>query len=744
MTRNKKLVSGILLLVVLILGVVGYVYWEEQKSPITPTPVPRDLGKTILLTDTADSGLGTLRQALIDAETGDTIIFDPRVFPPSNPATIWLNNSLPGINQGNLTIDASNAGVILDGSKITEGFVSGLEVVSNGNIVRGLQVSNFSGAGIVLSGGAQHNIIGGDRGTGNGPFGQGNLVVGNNIGIGLWGGGTSFNTLTGNLVGTDASGLALRGNHGTGIYVSGGASHNMIGPDNIIAYNREEGIQIYNPNSVGNTITQNSIHGNGIFGIYLNDGGNAGLSAPFFFDFDLNAGTVTAGACANCTVEIFSDSGEEGAVFEGQVIADNVGSFTFNKGASFTGPHLTATATDAEGNTSIFSVPTTGTRRLVQLQEGNREPKTRLITKPSRELADNRMGDFMPLKNFDESMASWYINQTTSFGYRLVFLSIDWLDFTQVLENGEYSEFKIRPEQDKVITDLANNDINIIYCLVYYEPVQVGVPFNWTNLDAYLVKDPNNEGRFRTEEEIGRFLDYTRFIVHHFKDRIKYYQILNEPLNGIRGQYVRSEDYINLVKRVIPVIRDESPDAKIVVGSVHGLPNEPGCYDYLLDILNSDVMPMVDGISFHPSPDLSPEYDPACYSGLPCKDIGEGYYKYYQNTIQEIKDIATSAGFKGEYITEGPTFAEQPRPPQTHYYRDIIHTKYSSRSIIMHLYNNFTVILPLGDWNIIPSTKRVVQNLCNIMAGAKAAKPASRNTEPCDEHKELQFFFAKR
>ena len=380
-----------------------------------------------------------------------------------------------------------------------------------------------------------------------------------------------------------------------------------------------------------------------------------------------------------------------------------------------TSPPTTASTPSA---TPTVPAPTSSAFDSILLQEGNSSPKFLLQHRQSKELPDNRMGDFVSLKNFDESGASYYINQTTSFGYKWVFLSIDWLDFTQVLENGEYSEFKVRPEQDKVITDLVNNGVNIIYCLVYYEPVQVGVPFSWTNLDAYLVKDLNTEGRFRTEEEITRYLDYVRFLVRHLKDRVKYYQILNEPFNGIRGQYVRSEDYINLVKRVIPVIRDENPDANIVVGSVFGLPNEPGCYDYLLSILKSDIMPLVDGISFHPSPDLSPEYDPACYLGIPSKDIGEGYYKYYQNTIQEIKDIATSHGFKGEFISEGPTFAVQPYPPQTHYYSEIIHAKYSSRSIIMHLYKNFTVMLPLGDWNLIPSTKRAVQNLCNIMAGA--------------------------
>ena len=116
-----------------------------------------------------------LRQALLDAQNGDTITFDPAVFLPTAPVTISITSELPGIEQGNLTIDASNAGVILDGSSVSGGWVGGLQIVSSdGNTIRGLQVSNFSGAGIAISGGA-YNTIGGDRSIGAGPFGQGNL-----------------------------------------------------------------------------------------------------------------------------------------------------------------------------------------------------------------------------------------------------------------------------------------------------------------------------------------------------------------------------------------------------------------------------------------------------------------------------------------------------------------------------------------------------------------------------------------
>ena len=67
------------------------------------------LRKTIAVNSTADSGSGTLRQALLDAQAGDMITFGPAVFPPRAPATIYLTSSLPLISQGNLKINASNA-----------------------------------------------------------------------------------------------------------------------------------------------------------------------------------------------------------------------------------------------------------------------------------------------------------------------------------------------------------------------------------------------------------------------------------------------------------------------------------------------------------------------------------------------------------------------------------------------------------------------------------------------------------
>ncbi|HEX9922206.1 MAG TPA: NosD domain-containing protein, partial [Anaerolineae bacterium] len=371
-------------------------------------------GRTLMVASAAGSGPGTLRQALQDAQNGDTITFDPVIFPPDAPVTISLSASLPELTQGSLTLDASDAGIILDGSKITKPeFVHGLVISSHFNTIRGLQITGFSDAGIALSGGAQNNIIGGDPSVGNRPLGQFNIIYGNgNFGIGLWDESTSYNTIQGNIIGIKMDGTAeghardgihsngatqnlitgniIGGNVGAGVYLCcvadgrnvvsnnligvgfGGVplgngsgviidrSHsNIVGPGNLIAHNHGGGLSFWEDTPY-NTVTQNSIHDNGGGGISITSPGQSTLQPPSILKFDLQAGTVSGTACANCTVEIFSDDGDEGAIFEGQAKADANGAFTFEKGIPLPGPFLTATATDPDGSTSEFSRPTLG------------------------------------------------------------------------------------------------------------------------------------------------------------------------------------------------------------------------------------------------------------------------------------------------------------------------------------------------------------------------------------------------
>src|ERR1044071_2874716 len=67
----------------------------------------------------ADSGPGTLRQAILDANSdgvATTITFDPTVFPPppALPGVILLTTALPNLTGAGDTIDGTGAGVVLD------------------------------------------------------------------------------------------------------------------------------------------------------------------------------------------------------------------------------------------------------------------------------------------------------------------------------------------------------------------------------------------------------------------------------------------------------------------------------------------------------------------------------------------------------------------------------------------------------------------------------------------------------
>ena len=334
----------------------------------------------------------------------------------------------------------------------------------------------------------------------------------------------------------------------------------------------------------------------------------------------------------------------------------------------------------------------------VILQEGNDLAKTQLQPKKSRELEDNRIGQMAGLDVYDvymeQDVDAFIYQNNEQFGFKWVRLTIDWFDWWEVESTGEYSEYYINPYQDKAITGLVENGIKIMYTLVFWdEVIQAGEGYS----------------RFKTEDEIQRYLNYTQFIVHHFKDRIKYYEILNEPNieEGIQ-QYVEVADYINLVKRAVPVIREEYPEAKIVVGAITPFSITPSALEYFFTILNSDIMPLVDAVSWHACAGTSPEFMAEFYYNIP-------------SLVQEIKDVASFHGFDGEYIVEELHWRtpKDPHPIEYSEYGEIPSAKCYGRGIVMYLGTGVTTGLALEALDELPLMVGVIRNLCTIMAGAE-------------------------
>lgn len=256
----SKQVIPILISGLLVSGEGNFVMQADDRSSLSPL---LGSGQVWTVTSAANTGTGTLRWALESAAAGDTVVFDPSVFPPQILATIKLSSGLPYLSQGSLTIDASSAGVILDGSATPKG-THGVLITSDHNVVKGLQITAFPGAGIGIAG-ASYNIIGGDQKRGNGQTGEGNVISGNSVGIGLAdsieGVATDIgvksgqkvsqgNKIVGNYIGTDATGSKPLGSQGTGVWISGkNVFQNTIGgftsvDRNVISGNMRAGVTL--------------------------------------------------------------------------------------------------------------------------------------------------------------------------------------------------------------------------------------------------------------------------------------------------------------------------------------------------------------------------------------------------------------------------------------------------------------------------------------------------------------------
>ena len=390
----------------------------------------------VLVTTTADSGAGSLRQAIAFANATAGVQTIKFQIPGSGVHIISPGSALPTITDRVIIDGTTQPGfssvplIELNGTSAGAG-ISGLKITVGSSTVRGLAINRFKGAGIELRTGG-HNIVSGNRiGTNaagtldRGNLGAGvlivnsasntiggttaatrNLISGNDqSGVSISGASASGNLVQGNFVGTNAAGTLAIANSLDGILING-ASSNTIGGTavsaaNTIAFNGRDGVRIVGT-AVGNRIQRNSLFSNAALGIDLN--GN-GVTANDSQDVDAGPNklqnfpalvsavrtgtnlTVTysvPSTAANSTyplrVEFYiaDTAKQEGKTFLQFASYNSAGTkiVTFPAGAASVGSRIVATATDASGNTSEFSANVTVTNSLMGAG-GFREPVRR-------------------------------------------------------------------------------------------------------------------------------------------------------------------------------------------------------------------------------------------------------------------------------------------------------------------------------------------------------------------------------
>jgi parallel beta-helix repeat protein len=281
---------------------------------------------SLMVTNTNDSGTGSLREAILNANAlagVDSIFFDIPTSDPGyvpGPPSYWSiqpDSALPIISDTVLIDGYTQPGaqentvawpgaldavlkVELDGTNA--GSASrGIEITAGSCTIRGLVINRFGLEGIYITNTGSNAVEGNYLGTdisgtsdlGNGDDGvtiftgqnvvggndppDRNVISGNaNHGVVLRYAAASGNIIRGNFIGVDVSGSSPLGNDNRGVRLFQNPSNNTIGgigvgEGNVIAYSGDDGIGIHS--AAGNMVRGNSIFSNNGLGIDLADDG---------------------------------------------------------------------------------------------------------------------------------------------------------------------------------------------------------------------------------------------------------------------------------------------------------------------------------------------------------------------------------------------------------------------------------------------------------------------------------------
>ncbi|MBI3418260.1 MAG: hypothetical protein HY043_23465 [Verrucomicrobia bacterium] len=168
------------------------------------------------------------------------------------------SNTIGGLSAASRNIISGNLnyGITFSGSGTSANAVQGNFI---GVDPTGATALANSYAGVGIFSGAQANTVGGTA------AGMRNVISGNlNQGVAIGGAGTTGNSVSGNFIGLDFTGLIAIGNGWSGVDINGGAASNVIGGTtggarNYISANANYGVVVNGAGSDANLVQGNSI-----------------------------------------------------------------------------------------------------------------------------------------------------------------------------------------------------------------------------------------------------------------------------------------------------------------------------------------------------------------------------------------------------------------------------------------------------------------------------------------------------
>lgn len=184
---------------------------------------------------------------------------------------------------------------------------------------------------------------------------------------------------------------------------------------------------------------------------------------------------------------------------------------------------------------------------------------------------------------FYPNSEDYYIKLIKDYGFTSMRDEVSWQQIEQSPKN--FSVPEIITKTDEAFYSSKYDDVSMILILSYGNKLYTkgGYPSN--------------------SSDIEKFSDYVSWIVSRYKDKVKYYEIWNEWLNGTgvtNKKKARPSDdiFLSLVKSASVAIKNSDPNAIVMTGSLNPLK----AYErqWLYQLVNNGLMNYVDAISIHP------------------------------------------------------------------------------------------------------------------------------------------------
>jgi len=248
---------------------------------------------------------------------------------------------------------------------------------------------------------------------------------------------------------------------------------------------------------------------------------------------------------------------------------------------------------------------------------------------------------------------------------------------------------EVDAEADAAVTHAVENGVDVVLSLGFgnrlytqEDPVRK-LPQLW---EWYY----ENPAPPTTPEALEGWANYVRFMCRHFKDRVKVFEVWNEwNCDLYWGGVTSVADYLAVARVAIPIIREECPTAKVMLGSVAGFCH--GMASWTAEKLAEEVRgASLPSLLLAATRELAGDVDIIGWHPFYQTDPNSSGALSYRADVQAFKAWAAEQGFKGECAcTEYNWGAGYPVPAEPYWWgkcvcSEIEKSKYVARLSTLH------------------------------------------------------------